>query len=73
MRFLRECSKKGICHAEMKNCSACAHFQTELQYFQTFPVCMYLNPNIISNLNSNCSNLLDLRNLQEQVKKVLCY
>ena len=32
---------------------------------------MFLNPIIISNLNSNCSNLLDLRNLQEQVKKIL--
>ena len=30
---------------------------------------MFLNPNIFSNLNSNCSNLLDMRNLQEQVKK----
>ena len=26
-----------------------------------------------SNLNSNCSNLLDMRNLQEQVKKAFCY
>ena len=25
-----------------------------------------------SNLNSNCSNLLDMRNLQEQVKKAFC-
>ena len=24
-------------------------------------------------LNSNCSNLLDMRNLQEQVKKAFCY
>ena len=24
-------------------------------------------------MNSNCSNLLDLRNLQEQVKKAFCY
>ena len=32
---------------------------------------MFLNFNIFSNLNSNCStNLLDLRNLQEQVKKL---
>ena len=31
--------------------------------------CMFLNPNNFSNLNSNCSNLLDLRNLQEQAKK----
>ena len=30
---------------------------------------MFLNPNFFSNLNSNCSNLLDMRNLQEQVKK----
>ena len=31
----------------------------------------FLNPNICSNLNSNCSNSLYLRNLQEQVKKAL--
>ena len=36
--------------------------------------CMFLNPNIFfSNLNSNCSNLSDMRNLQEQVKKAFCY
>ena len=34
--------------------------------------CMFLNPNIFSNMNSNCSNLLDMRNLQEQVKKAFC-
>ena len=28
---------------------------------------------IFSNLNSNCSNFLDMRNLQEQVKKAFCY
>ena len=28
--------------------------------------CMFLNLNIFSNLDSNCSNLLDLRNFQEQ-------
>ena len=28
---------------------------------------------IFSNLNSNCSSLLDLRNLQEQVKNAFCY
>ena len=26
-----------------------------------------------SNLNYNCSNILDMRNLQEQVKKAFCY
>ena len=34
---------------------------------------MFLNPNNFFNLNSNCSNLLDLINLQEQVKKAFCY
>ena len=28
---------------------------------------------IFSNMNSNCSNILDMRNLQEQVKKTFCY
>ena len=31
---------------------------------------MFLNPN---NLNSNCSNLLDMRNLEEKVKNAFCY
>ena len=30
-------------------------------------------PILFSNLNYNCSNLLDIRNLQEQVKKAFCY
>ena len=34
---------------------------------------MFLNPNIFSNLNSNCSNLSGMRNLQKQVKKAFCY
>ena len=37
-------------------------------YFSNFS-CMFLNPN---NLNSNCSNLLYLGNLQEQVKQAFC-
>ena len=41
-------------------------------FFLTFPACFYI-PIIFSNLNYNCSNLLDLRNLQEQVKKAFCY
>ena len=31
--------------------------------------CMFLNPNIFFNLNYNIFNLLDMRNLPEQVKK----
>ena len=34
---------------------------------------MFLNPNIFSILDSNGSNLLDLRNLQEQVKKTFWF
>ena len=37
----------------------------------TFPVCFWIPINF-SNLNSNCSNLSDMRNLREQVKKVFC-
>ena len=40
----------------------CVNYQN---IFLTFPAC--------SNLNSNCSNSLDMRNLQEQVKKTFCY
>ena len=31
--------------------------------------CRFLNPNNFSNLNYNCSNLLDLRNLQNKLRK----
>ena len=34
--------------------------------------CMFVNPNFFPNLNSNCSNLLNMRNLQEPVKKAIC-
>ena len=40
--------------------------------FLTFPACFPI-PIIFSNLNYNCSNLLDKRNLQEQVIKAFCY
>ena len=40
--------------------------------FLTFPACFWIPINF-SNLNSNCSNLYDMRNLQEQVKKAFCY
>ena len=38
-------------------------------YFSNFS-CMFQNPNNFFNLNSNCSNILDRINLQEQVKKL---
>ena len=41
-------------------------------YFLNFPACFSI-PNFFSNLNYNCSNFVDLRNLQEQVKKAFCY
>ena len=33
----------------------------------------FLNPNYFSDLNSSCCNVLDLKNLQEQVKKTFCF
>ena len=45
---------------------------SEGYFFSNFS-CMFLNLDIFfSNLICNCSNLLDLRNLQEQVKKTFC-
>ena len=38
----------------------------------TFPAC-FLIPINLSNLNSKCSDLLDMRNLQEQVEKAFCF
>ena len=43
-----------------------------LLHFLTFPACFWI-PITFSNLNCNCSNLLEMRNLQEQVKKAFCY
>ena len=40
--------------------------------FLTFPACFSI-PIIFSNLNYNCFNLSDKRNLQEQFKKAFCY
>ena len=45
---------------------------TTLIHFLTFPVCFSISK-VFNNLNLNCSNLLDLRNLQEEVKKAFCY
>ena len=45
---------------------------TEKKPFLTFPA-YFLIPIIFYNLKSNCPNFLDLRNLQEQVKKAFCY
>ena len=40
-------------------------------YFLTFPVGLKIHI-IYFKLNSNCSNALDRRNLQEKVKKAFC-
>ena len=40
--------------------------------FLTFPTCFWI-PISFFNLNSNCSNSLDMRNIQEHVKKSFCY
>ena len=48
------------------------NFEGEFLFFLNFS-CMFLNPNNFFQLNSNYSNLIDMRYLQEQVKKALCY
>ena len=58
-------------HLLQKIASEIASDEREMT-FSSFS-CMFLNPNNFSNLNSNCSDLLDLTNIQEQVKKVFCY
>ena len=50
--------------------------KVEIYSFSNFS-CMFLNnsqlfPIFFSNLNSSCSNLSDMRNLQEQLKKAFC-
>ena len=58
------------------------YFKMLLSYWSTFKFgtiffskfsCMFLNPIFFSNLNYNCFNLLNMRNLQEQVKKAFFY
>ena len=51
---------------------ACRLKMCKTNVFVTFPAC-FLIPTIFSNFSFNCSNLLDIRNLQEQVKKAFCY
>ena len=41
-------------------------------YFLTFPACFWI-PIIFSNFDYNCSNFIDMRKLQEEVKKALGY
>ena len=45
---------------------------TNRHFFSNFS-CMFLILNIFFCLNFNFSNLLDMRNLQEQGKKAFCY
>ena len=59
-----------ICHHNL--CIAVEFMRKEINTFLTFPAC-FLIPIIFSSLNYNCSNLLDLWNLLEQVKKTFCY
>ena len=44
-----------------------------LVQLNSFSTSCFLIPIVFSNLNSDCSNLLDMRNLQEQIKKAFCY
>ena len=52
-------------------------YRTSLFWFQKLHFLTFLHVSksqyFFSNLNYNCSNLVDMRNLQEQVKKAFCY
>ena len=43
------------------------------EYFFSNFSCMFMNPNNFFQFDPNCSNLLDMRNIQKQVKKAFCY
>ena len=66
---------------EILNSSYCAWFPTPKKqkkilkyiFFLTFPIGLSIPIIFFFNLNSNCSDVLDLRNLQEQVKKAFCF
>ena len=60
--FLKKCIAKSLMHGGSS---------LKLNYFLTFPACFRI-PIFFSNLNSNCSYLSYLGNLQEQVKKAFC-
>ena len=68
---------KALSKTENKSTQACLYNCTNhnqlsyLIHFLFFPACFWI-PTIFSNLNSNCSNLFDVRNLQIQVK-AFCY
>ena len=59
-----KCEKKTFTPEEIS--SMVSFLKIQLIFFLTFPACFYI-PIVFSNLNSNCSNLLDMRNLQKQV------
>ena len=48
------------------------HHSRLIYLFSNFS-CRYLNPIIFSNLNSDSSKVLDLRNLQEPIQKAVCF
>ena len=69
--FSIQCVPKMISFTASRTCTVCKIIL--LQFIFSNFSCMFLNPIFFSNLNSNCSNLLDVWNLQEQGKKAFCY
>jgi hypothetical protein len=69
VKYIRNGRHFCDCGAEgEKTCFSLVKKQTGKLFF-TFSnfSCIFLN------LNCNCSNLLDMRNFQEEVKKAFCY
>ena len=67
-------SKENICGSRLPPRSLPPCFRRPCNEFTilTFPACFSI-PIFFSNLNYDCSILLDIKNLQEQVKKAFCY
>ena len=64
--------KFGLATQDKRWTSFLLHLGEKRSVFSNFS-CIFLNPNNFSNNNYNCSNLLDMRKLQKEVKKAFCY
>ena len=62
------CPENPAFYGNRSACHMMLSQYNKVNLFSNFS-CMFLNPNNFSSLNSNCSKLLDMRNLQEQLKQ----
>ena len=67
LRKLQEQVKKAFCYQKLL-----WPFTVQIYFFKLF-LHVSKSQYFFSDLNSNCSNPLDLKNLQEKVKKAFCF